>query len=167
MIKAVFFDIDGTLIAHDLKVVPKDTRKALESLKKKGVLARDFIAFVNANRESNYNINKVGINEAWLNKAETKSITQRSTTHTKAQTKAMQNTAEHNYTIKLSLNKLYAWQRAYKERGLDGLLDTRGYTREGISKIQELGLDVLIDKLLLASRGRINISSIHNYSIST
>ena len=94
--------------------------------------------------------------------AGTKSITQRSTTHTKAQTKAMQNTAEHNYTIKLSLNKLYAWQRAYKERGLDGLLDTRGYTREGISKIQELGLDVLIDKLLLASRGRINISSIHN-----
>ena len=37
MIKAVFFDIDGTLIAHDLKVVPKDTRKALESLKKKGI----------------------------------------------------------------------------------------------------------------------------------
>ena len=119
-------------------------------------MAKDFIAFVNANRDSN------GINEAWLNKAGTKSITQRSTTHTKAQTKAMQNTAEHNYTIKLSLNKLYAWQRAYKERGLDGLLDTRGYTREGISKIQELGLDVLIDKLLLASRGRINISSIHN-----
>ena len=119
-------------------------------------MAKDFIAFVNANRDSN------GINEAWLNKAETKSITQRSTTQTKAQTKAMQNTAEHNYTIKLSLNKLYAWQRAYKERGLDGLLDTRGYTREGISKIQELGLDVLIDKLLLASRGRINISSIHN-----
>ena len=152
----------ATTKARRIALEKKRIVKEWESLKKKGVLARDFIAFVNANRESNYNINKVGINEAWLNKAGTKSITQRNTTHTKAQTKAMQNTAEHNYTIKLSLNKLYAWQRAYKERGLDGLLDARGYTREGISKIQELGLDVLIDKLLLASRGRINISSIHN-----
>ena len=146
----------ATTKARRIALEKKRIVKEWESLKKKGVLAKDFIAFVNANRDSN------GINEAWLNKAETKSITQRNTTHTKAQTKAMQNTAEHNYTIKLSLNKLYAWQRAYKERGLDGLLDTRGYTREGISKIQELGLDVLIDKLLLASRGRINISSIHN-----
>ena len=146
----------ATTKARRIALEKKRIVKEWESLKKKGVLAKDFIAFVNANRDSN------GINEAWLNKAGTKSITQRSTTHTKAQTKAMQNTAEHNYTIKLSLNKLYAWQRAYKERGLDGLLDTRGYTREGISKIQELGLDVLIDKLLLASRGRINISSIHN-----
>ena len=37
MIKAVFFDIDGTLIAHDLKVVPKDTRRALDLLKQKGI----------------------------------------------------------------------------------------------------------------------------------
>lgn len=37
MIKAVFFDIDGTLIAHDLKVVPKDTREALAILRKKGI----------------------------------------------------------------------------------------------------------------------------------
>ena len=152
----------ATTKARRIALEKKRIVKEWESLKKKGVLAKDFIAFVNANIESGYSINKVDINEAWLNKAETKSITQRNTTHTKAQTKAMQNTAEHNYTIKLSLNKLYAWQRAYKERGLDGLLDTRGYTREGISKIQELGLDVLIDKLLLASRGRINISSIHN-----
>ena len=162
----------ATTKARRIALEKKRIVKEWESLKKKGVLARDFIAYVNANRESGYSINKVDINEAWLNKAGTKSITQGNTTpkntkqgsitHTKAQTKAMQNTAEHNYTIKLSLNKLYAWQRAYKERGLDGLLDTRGYTREGISKIQELGLDVLIDKLLLASRGRINISSIHN-----
>ena len=152
----------ATTKARRIALEKKRIVKEWESLKKKGVLARDFIAYVNANRESGYSINKVDIHEVWLNKAGTKSITQRSTTHTKAQTKAMQNTAEHNYTIKLSLNKLYAWQRAYKERGLDGLLDTRGYTREGISKIQELGLDVLIDKLLLASRGRINISSIHN-----
>ena len=109
----------ATTKARRIALEKKRVVKEWESLKKKGVLAKDFIAFVNANRDSN------GINEAWLNKAETKSITQRNT-------------------------------------GLDGLLDTRGYTREGISKIQELGLDVLIDKLLLASRGRINISSIHN-----
>ena len=145
----------ATTKARRIALEKKRIVKEWESLKKKGVLAKDFIAFVNANRDSN------GINEAWLNKAETKSITQRNTTQTKAQTTTMQNT-EHNYTIKLSLNKLYAWQRTYKHQGLDGLLDARGYVKEGKSKIQELGLESIINKLLLASRGRINISSIHN-----
>ena len=37
MIKAAFFDIDGTLMAHSLGCVPEDTRRALEELKKRGV----------------------------------------------------------------------------------------------------------------------------------
>lgn len=38
MIKAAFFDIDGTLMAHSLGCVPEDTRRALEELKKRGIL---------------------------------------------------------------------------------------------------------------------------------
>ena len=32
-IKAIFFDIDGTLLSHKSKRVPEDTRKAFEQLK--------------------------------------------------------------------------------------------------------------------------------------
>ncbi len=39
MIKAVFFDIDGTLLAHNLGRIPEDTLEALERLRKKGVKA--------------------------------------------------------------------------------------------------------------------------------
>lgn len=37
MIRAAFFDIDGTLMAHNLGAVPKDTLQALQSLKEKGI----------------------------------------------------------------------------------------------------------------------------------
>ena len=37
MIKAAFFDIDGTLISHTLNAVPESTRTALEKLSEKGI----------------------------------------------------------------------------------------------------------------------------------
>ena len=37
MIKAVFFDVDGTLISHKNNVVPESTRIALNLLEKKGI----------------------------------------------------------------------------------------------------------------------------------
>lgn len=69
--------------------------------------------------------------------------------------------ASSEYSITLSENKLYAWQRVYKNEGLDGLLDERGSNRAQSSKIKELGIEELTNKLILASRGRVNISSLH------
>lgn len=37
MVKAVFFDVDGTLISHRQKIVPESTRSALEKLSEKGI----------------------------------------------------------------------------------------------------------------------------------
>lgn len=37
MIKAVFFDVDGTLVSHKTKQVPESTRKCLKQLKEKGI----------------------------------------------------------------------------------------------------------------------------------
>lgn len=37
-IKAIFFDVDGTLMSHKLNDVPKSTRIALHKLRKKGIL---------------------------------------------------------------------------------------------------------------------------------
>lgn len=73
-----------------------------------------------------------------------------------------QNTTIHDYTIKLSENKLYAWQRAYKQSGLDGLLDSRGYVREGSNKIKELGLESLVNHIIEAQSGCINIANVHD-----
>ena len=42
MIRAVFFDIDGTLLSHKTNSVPASARKALEMLREKGILT--FIA---------------------------------------------------------------------------------------------------------------------------
>lgn len=42
MIKAIFFDIDGTLLSHKTKGIPESTKKALDLLKEKGILT--FIA---------------------------------------------------------------------------------------------------------------------------
>lgn len=42
MIKAAFFDIDGTLISHQDGTVPEDTREAIKRLQEKGILT--FIA---------------------------------------------------------------------------------------------------------------------------
>lgn len=38
MVKAIFFDVDGTLVSHTLRAVPESTRKALELLSEKGIL---------------------------------------------------------------------------------------------------------------------------------
>ncbi|KKX49214.1 hypothetical protein L950_0216745 [Sphingobacterium sp. IITKGP-BTPF85] len=37
MIKAVFFDIDGTLLSFDTHKVPASTEKAIQELKSKGI----------------------------------------------------------------------------------------------------------------------------------
>ncbi len=37
MIKAIFFDVDGTLISHQLGDVPQSTRECLKKLKEKGI----------------------------------------------------------------------------------------------------------------------------------
>lgn len=37
MIKAIFFDVDGTLLSHDTKKVPESTKEALKQLKKQNI----------------------------------------------------------------------------------------------------------------------------------
>ena len=37
MIKAIFFDIDGTLVSFQTHTVPASTRKALQLLREKGI----------------------------------------------------------------------------------------------------------------------------------
>lgn len=37
MIKAVFFDVDGTLLSHELGMVPESTKKALMQLRRQGI----------------------------------------------------------------------------------------------------------------------------------
>ena len=108
----------ATTKARRIALEKKRIIKDWESLKNKGVSAKDFVAVVNLN-------------------------------------------ANNDYNLKLSENKLYAWQRAYKESGLDGLLDNRGYVREGASLIESLGLKDLLDSILNAQSARININSVH------
>ena len=67
--------------------------------------------------------------------------------------------AKGDYSIEISENKLYAWQRAYKNGGFNALIDTRGANKK--SEIENLGLKELVDSLIMASRGRVNVSSIH------
>ena len=38
MIRAAFFDVDGTLLSHKTKSVPESTREALAKLREKGIL---------------------------------------------------------------------------------------------------------------------------------
>ena len=38
MIKAAFFDVDGTLMSHKTRSIPASTRRALEKLREKGIL---------------------------------------------------------------------------------------------------------------------------------
>ena len=38
MIKAVFFDVDGTLLSHKTNSVPDSARRALDMLREKGIL---------------------------------------------------------------------------------------------------------------------------------
>ena len=52
MIKAVFFDVDGTLLSHTLKDVPKSTRTALMKLRQKNIKCRDGKASVRTGNTS-------------------------------------------------------------------------------------------------------------------
>ena len=38
MVKAVFFDVDGTLLSHETHCVPDSTLRALDALREKGIL---------------------------------------------------------------------------------------------------------------------------------
>nr|WP_315017926.1 hypothetical protein [uncultured Campylobacter sp.] len=67
--------------------------------------------------------------------------------------------AKKIYPIKLTANKLYAWQRAYKAGGIDALIDDRTSTKE--CEIERLGLRELAIKLIHAQRGRINSYNIY------
>ena len=67
--------------------------------------------------------------------------------------------AKGDYSLEISENKLYAWQRAYKNGGFNALIDTRGANKK--SEIENLGLKELVESLIMASRGRVNVSSIH------
>ena len=67
--------------------------------------------------------------------------------------------AKNIYSIKLTANKLYAWQRAYKAGGIDALIDDRTSTKE--CEIERLGLRELAIKIIHAQRGRINSYNIY------
>ena len=69
--------------------------------------------------------------------------------------------AKNNYSFELSQNKLFAWLRAYKEGGFEALRDARGKNRSGENRIKELGCEELVISLIKASRGGININSMH------
>ena len=63
-----------------------------------------------------------------------------------------------NYSFEVTQNKLFAWQRAFKNSGLEGLCDTRGGRTSSLLSNEHKDL---IDELIKATRGRVNISSMH------
>ena len=63
-----------------------------------------------------------------------------------------------NYSFEVTQNKLFAWQRAFKNSGLEGLCDTRGGRASSLLSNEHKDL---IDELIKATRGRVNISSMH------
>lgn len=65
------------------------------------------------------------------------------------------------YNLRLSSNKLFSWQRKYRQSGLDGLVDMRGIHRAGVSDIETLGLKEECERLILAQKGRVNVANIH------
>lgn len=69
--------------------------------------------------------------------------------------------AKGDYSFELSENKLFAWLRAYREGGFEALRDTRGKNRSGENKIKELGCEELVISLIKASKGGVNINSMH------
>ncbi|PAF51304.1 DDE-type integrase/transposase/recombinase [Helicobacter sp. 13S00477-4] len=66
------------------------------------------------------------------------------------------------YPFSLSASKLYAWQRDYRNFGIDGLIDERGKHRAKAGIIENnLVLKDIIDRLILASKARFNLSNIY------
>ena len=62
--------------------------------------------------------------------------------------------ANPTFFLKLSANKLFAWQRAYKENGFAGLIDERKSNRENI--IDALGLSEIAQKFILSTDKKID-----------
>ena len=62
--------------------------------------------------------------------------------------------ANPTFFLKLSANKLFAWQRAYKESGFAGLIDERKSNRENI--IDALGLSEIAQKFILSTDKKID-----------
>ncbi|WP_229770909.1 helix-turn-helix domain-containing protein [Campylobacter portucalensis] len=62
--------------------------------------------------------------------------------------------------LKLTANKLYDWQRKYKNGGLDGLVDERTNTKK--RTLETLGLKEYAIKLINAQQGKINTANIYN-----
>ncbi|ANV98578.1 hypothetical protein BBW65_07115 [Helicobacter enhydrae] len=69
--------------------------------------------------------------------------------------------AKGEYSFELSENKLFAWLRAYKQGGVEALRDTRGKNRNGENKIKELECEELVVSLIKASKGGVNLNSMH------
>lgn len=69
--------------------------------------------------------------------------------------------AKGDYSFELSENKLFAWLRAYRDGGFEALRDTRGKNRSGENKIKDLGCEELVISLIKASKGGVNINSMH------
>ncbi|MBE3607092.1 hypothetical protein CCAL13119_09160, partial [Campylobacter sp. RM13119] len=63
-------------------------------------------------------------------------------------------------SIKVTANKLYDWQRKYKNGGLDALVDER--TNNKTLTLEALGLKDYAIKLIAAQQGRINVTNIYN-----
>ncbi|WP_300224109.1 DDE-type integrase/transposase/recombinase [uncultured Helicobacter sp.] len=69
--------------------------------------------------------------------------------------------AKGDYSFELSENKLFAWLRAYRNGGFEALRDTRGKNRSGENRIKDLGCEELVISLIKASKGGVNINSMH------
>ena len=69
--------------------------------------------------------------------------------------------AKGDYSFELSENKLFAWLRAYRDGGFEALRDTRGKNRSGENRIKDLGCEELVISLIKASKGGVNINSMH------
>lgn len=63
-------------------------------------------------------------------------------------------------SIKVTANKLYDWQRKYKNGGLDALVDER--TNNKTLTLEALGLKDYAIRLIHAQQGRINVTNIYN-----
>ena len=63
MVKAVFFDIDGTLVSFTTHTIPESTRRALQALRQNGV--KVFIATGRPNRYTYRRWRTSGLTASW------------------------------------------------------------------------------------------------------
>ena len=62
------------------------------------------------------------------------------------------------YSVNLTQNKLFAWQRAYETEGIEGLVDGRASRKQSL--IEAYGLEDKFNELILASNKRIDAAAI-------